>query len=178
MKKKIIILLLILSSITFANIDGLGGASLNEHQTIKVYNNLVKTAKLAIKKNDFFVKEEIYDNIENFINIVNSYKNKSGHATEKTKKMINNLNKIILKLETIDGLGGASINQKSMVERYKKTITLADKAIKTGKNKNIAKREVNDLLDFITKWKSSQSSGAKKYLNDFEKTLKMKYNKL
>jgi uncharacterized protein YqeY len=178
MKKNIIILSLLLSSVTFASIDGLGGASLNKKQTIKIYNDLVKQSKEAINNNDFFAKEEIYDDIEEFINIITSYTNKSNAADKNTKKMISNLNKVLPKLENVDGMGGASINQKAMVTRYKKVVALADKAIKTNQNKEIAKREINDLLKFISKWKSSQSGGAKNYLNNFEKTLNEKLNNL
>lgn len=178
--KKILLLMFILTALSFAdNYDGIGGASLNRGNTIKRYKKLTKMAKKAVKDNDWFLREQTIDEIENFIMTTESYQDVSSRGAKKNVAKFNKALKAqLVKLKKVDGMGGASLDPKKMMPRYNYVIRIIDGALKTGKNEEKAIEEAEDMLGFIAKWKAQQSGGAKSFLNRYEETLSKKLAQL
>lgn len=175
--KKIIVLLFVLLEIGLcgATVDTYAGATLNKKETISEYNRLMKASKEAIKKDDWFLREETIDEIEVFLKTIKQYENISSNgAKENTDKFQKNLEIGISKLMEIDGVAGASLDPNKIVSKYNLVLKLADEAINSSRDKNIAIREVNELLAFMLRTQEGQSEAAKAYLDNFEKELKNK----
>lgn len=175
--KKLIFIGLLISIVSFgAELDAKAGASVNGWGTKKEYNKLMKRSKKAVKANDWFLREKAIEKIETFLEKIE--KASKGKESKKKEKYEKNLDIAVVKLLKVDGLAGASINPGDLKAEYNLTIELADKAIKTGENKIKAIREVNELIQFIEKWKNSQSGAAKGHMTNFENKLRKKLKRL
>lgn len=183
--KKILLLMFAISSIAFSHgtevhsTDGTAGASLNEQETIKKYKQLSKLSIEAIKKNDWFKKEHVYDEIEEFLVYINSYdKASSKEAKEDIEKYNRALKKRLIALKKVNGLGGKELNQKQLKLRYDYVSKLSKTAIETDKGKKKAKNEINELAAFIKKWKTNQEADLQKTLSKIESNLQKRLNEL
>lgn len=178
--KKILLLLIILTSVSFANdTDGYAGASLSRRGTSQKYKELRKMADEAIKNDDWFLREQSIDEIEYFIKTIKSYEDISSKSAKRSStKYAAALQKKLPELKKVDGMGGASLDPSKMMPRYKYIVGIIDEALKTGKNQAKAIEEAEDMLNFIKKWKAQQSGGAKSFLNRYEETLTEKLEQL
>lgn len=177
--KNIFFLLFIFTTISFGANDGYAGASLNRKNTIKKYKQLTKMTKRAIKYNDWFLKEQTIDEIENFMLVTEAYNADSSKGAKRNiSKFHKALKKQLISLKRVDGMGGATLHQENMVLRYNYISKIIDNALKTGKNEDKAIEEAEDMLSFIKKWKSQQDIEASSQLNIYEEILNEKLKQL
>lgn len=167
--KRILVLMLVISAISFGyeKTDGKAGATEKKKDLKKEYNELMKSTKKIIKENNWFLREENFDKIEMFIKELDAEK-----SDKDFEKMKDNMKTALVKLENVDGIGGASLNPKLVMGRYEVV-----KKLFAEKDKN-AVREAEDLIKFIDKWKASQSSAAQGHLENIEKDLDAKIKEL
>jgi len=78
-----------------------------------------------------------------------------------------------LTIYSYDGAGGASLNRSQTIEEYDRLVDLSDQAVNTGdkKTKEEAIEGIEDFLQVIEDYEAISSSGAKSYLDMYEKDL-------
>lgn len=72
-----------------------------------------------------------------------------------------------------DGTAGPSLNRNDTIDEYARLVDLSEQAIKTGnpKIKTKAVEGIEDFLNVVDEYRNVSSSGAKRYLEMYEKDL-------